>query len=664
MRATIMALALLGATVSGAAAQTGPGDGPESWVSRCGGHFQTCGYVDRRTEAIRLPFRYEVAQPFSEGLAAVRIDGRWGYIDRTGAVVIDPTFEAVGPFRGRYAEFRVGETAGVINRQGRVVLAPQFKRILPFSGDVFLAVPADGGGRVYGEYLAQTTSIDGGGLYHLRRGWLTQRNLNFSFFDDLGRGLIWARTPRDEGEAWGLMRADGSWQVEPRYSHVQRLMEGRAIVRNLPDLSLPPMERQSSVLSGAVDRDGRLVVPITYGWLGYWRGGYGSGQRVVGPAGSDAPDGEPNKGLVKPDGTLLGGRYFDAVEIPEGGALPRVRDGETWRSIGTDGVLLPDQREGTAYLTCPDGRTLLHRNGRVEARRADGRSIGVFESSYLMERDCVSDLPLQRNERWFLFLPDGRLLGEAQGYESAYRFNGEHAAVKLDGKWGVIDRRGRFTVPPRYDEISPEAADRYRVGGGERPEWIDASGQTVAAPERPRPNLTCEGGLTLFRQNGLWGMRDEAGTTVIRPEHRVLSCFQNGVSWAVAPEARSWCPIGPDGARRTALSCNTAYYPMRVSHHAPERFSEDPFESSVLWNLALLDYQAGDRAEPPRWLPSAGGRASYSVGPGGPAGEEVRDGPTGPAIAGFAALGVLTLAVPVGVFLWRRGRASTDSRDV
>jgi hypothetical protein len=30
-------------------------------------------------------------------------------------------------------------------------------------------------------------------------------------------------------------------------------------------------------------------------------------------------------------------------------------------------------------------------------------------------------------------------------------FNEDVAAVKSNGKWGYIDRMGRFRVPPRYD---------------------------------------------------------------------------------------------------------------------------------------------------------------------------------------------------------------------
>ena len=56
----------------------------EKWIPRCGGHFNLCGFVERDSEEERIPKRFEGAMRFSDGLAAVRIDGRFGYIDTTG----------------------------------------------------------------------------------------------------------------------------------------------------------------------------------------------------------------------------------------------------------------------------------------------------------------------------------------------------------------------------------------------------------------------------------------------------------------------------------------------------------------------------------------------------------------------------------------------------
>jgi hypothetical protein len=54
-------------------------------------HNGRCGYADRRG-AIVIPLQFESARAFSDGLAAVMQDGLWGYIDRTGSVVIQPQF--------------------------------------------------------------------------------------------------------------------------------------------------------------------------------------------------------------------------------------------------------------------------------------------------------------------------------------------------------------------------------------------------------------------------------------------------------------------------------------------------------------------------------------------------------------------------------------------
>ena len=49
------------------------------------------GFIDKAGKQI-IPPNYNDAQPFSEGLAAVRLKGEYGYIDRSGKMVIPPQF--------------------------------------------------------------------------------------------------------------------------------------------------------------------------------------------------------------------------------------------------------------------------------------------------------------------------------------------------------------------------------------------------------------------------------------------------------------------------------------------------------------------------------------------------------------------------------------------
>jgi len=40
----------------------------------------------------------EDAQPFADGLAPAKLNGRWGYLDRNGNFAIPPRFLAAAPF--------------------------------------------------------------------------------------------------------------------------------------------------------------------------------------------------------------------------------------------------------------------------------------------------------------------------------------------------------------------------------------------------------------------------------------------------------------------------------------------------------------------------------------------------------------------------------------
>ncbi len=627
MRRLLLAIVVLLAPVSVLASSSGGSE----LLPRCGGPFQLCGYIDGESEAEIIPQNFQVAQPFREGLAAVRIDGRYGYINPRGEIVIAPRFQAASPFSGGYAEVRIDNASGAIDRTGKLVVPARFSRLIHFANGTFIAepMPDNPSQHVRLDQKLETlpdsitlTGLRAAGLYHRDRGWLTDRELTFSIFDDPQRGLIWAghRDERSEKQ-WGLLKADGSWKVTPRYTHVQRLSETHAVVNAPTQPDLPPIGRRESVRWGAVDRNGDLVVPLKFAILHYWRGGYGYAREGK-PFGADGKPNEVREAIVKADGSLLGGRYFDEIEIRGSDTLPRARIDNTWYSVTRSGNLVPDQRNGERLLECESGMIILHRGEQAEFQ-FKGRSIGRFDNTYFGQRNCPGPFSARRGDRWFYVMENGRVLGGHDGFENTYHFSGNHSPVKVGGKWGIIDRSGAYSVRPQFAELRPGMDETYDVGEGADEYWINATGERIEPPvaERPSPeqSLTCAGGLRYFQKGKLWGFQDAAGKTVIEPKFRALSCFQQGVSWVAEPRGDGWCAIGPDGSPREALQCRETYYPVRVTHHYPERFDEDPYESSVQWNQAWLDYQAGNRDEPPKWIGDgvrSGG--SYTVMSGGP----------------------------------------------
>lgn len=71
--------------------------------------------------------------PFKDGLAQIRVGGKWGFVDRAGKVAIAPQFDDVEPFSQGYATAGLGELKGVIDRSGAWVVPPQFQQIGNFS---------------------------------------------------------------------------------------------------------------------------------------------------------------------------------------------------------------------------------------------------------------------------------------------------------------------------------------------------------------------------------------------------------------------------------------------------------------------------------------------------------------------------------------------------
>ena len=79
-----------------------------------GGKF---GYIDKGG-ICSIPYRYENAGVFAEGLARVAINGKYGYIDKTGKQIIPYKFSDAGDFINGLAEVILNGKKGYIDKTG------------------------------------------------------------------------------------------------------------------------------------------------------------------------------------------------------------------------------------------------------------------------------------------------------------------------------------------------------------------------------------------------------------------------------------------------------------------------------------------------------------------------------------------------------------------
>jgi len=91
--------------------------------------YQTHDPVDRRTEygfidktGKMVLSKLGSGSWFSEGLASIRVNGKYGYMDRWGKIVIQPQFESAQSFYQGLAEVVTNEKIGFIDKTGTVVI--------------------------------------------------------------------------------------------------------------------------------------------------------------------------------------------------------------------------------------------------------------------------------------------------------------------------------------------------------------------------------------------------------------------------------------------------------------------------------------------------------------------------------------------------------------
>ncbi|MCI0472893.1 MAG: WG repeat-containing protein, partial [Ignavibacteria bacterium] len=76
------------------------------------------GYIDTTGKIIIKP-QFDNARDFYEGLAVVGIGQKWGYIDKTGMIVIESEYDYVYNFSEGLAIVELGEKYGAIDLTGK-----------------------------------------------------------------------------------------------------------------------------------------------------------------------------------------------------------------------------------------------------------------------------------------------------------------------------------------------------------------------------------------------------------------------------------------------------------------------------------------------------------------------------------------------------------------
>jgi hypothetical protein len=103
----------------------------------------TTGSYAQKVKSKPKSSTYDYQGPYCDGLARVKTNQKWGFIDTSGNVVVPPKYNQVENFVDGLAKVRTGQRWGLVDKTGAVIIKPTFEWIYDFQ-DGIAKVKIDG----------------------------------------------------------------------------------------------------------------------------------------------------------------------------------------------------------------------------------------------------------------------------------------------------------------------------------------------------------------------------------------------------------------------------------------------------------------------------------------------------------------------------------------
>ncbi len=370
--------------------------------------------------------RDSIPSPQEELLFPILQNNKWGFINSSGQVVIEPKFDTVDRFSENRAPFGSGSNGkwGFIDSTGQVVVEPRFDNAYPFFGGRATVKVGkrsgfiDHSGREVGGRFIQVSS------FHEERAF--------------GKGGDFQ---------WRMFDLDGNRITNDSFSNAGGFSEGLAAFSG----------RNYTKQAGFIDREGKVVLELT-GILPDTQGyGFRGGLAAV--------------YVRRP---FYWHQFLDIGRWGEDiwGFIDRT--GKQVVPLKYDGV--SDFSECLATIWINDKAGIINTSGQMIAQ-PQFNSIWSFSEGFAVVQDGEFR---SASTRYGYMDKTGKVVIEPR-FSSADDFREGLAVVQAveSGKKGYIDRTGRFVIEPQFDNAARFRGGLARVEIGDKLGYINPSGEFV-----------------------------------------------------------------------------------------------------------------------------------------------------------------------------------------
>ena len=97
-------------------------------------------YADKTNFRWIKDIDYAKVRHFSQGHSAFQENGKWGFINTAGEVVVEPQYDECHDYHNGYAAVKVNGKWGYIDIKHNLVIAPEFQDVEDFKNDLAIVI--------------------------------------------------------------------------------------------------------------------------------------------------------------------------------------------------------------------------------------------------------------------------------------------------------------------------------------------------------------------------------------------------------------------------------------------------------------------------------------------------------------------------------------------
>ena len=399
-----------------------------------------------------IPFKYDEADFFSEGFARVKLNGKWGFVDKSGKVVVPIKYDYVHNFYDGLAEVKLDGESWYIYKLGNKYVPLKY-----------------GLSRFFSEGFIQVM-LNGKQGYMDKSGKLAVP-IKYDYVNDFKEGLASVSL----NDKHGFVDKSGTEVVPLKYSFARDFSEGLAGV-------------ELNAKWGFIDKSGKEVVPLKYDDAREFR----EGLAAVGLNGKWGFVDKSGKEVVQL-------KYDDIENFREGLALVRLNGKYGLVNKSGKEVVPPkydyiwEFREGLAVVGLNDKCGLVNKSGK---ELVSVKYDHIWEFS---EGLAVVEL----NGKFGYINKSGKEVVPPM-YDKVWNFIEGLAMVRLNGRCGYVNKSGKLAIPIKYDGSSVFSEGVAHVSVNGKDGFIDKSGKVVV-PLKYEDGWYFREGLAAVKLHGKWG---------------------------------------------------------------------------------------------------------------------------------------------------------------